>query len=228
MKPEPNYDDYLQQWAHFYNQRNYDSGIIGYLLAKSHYLAERNYPESRHFARVLEVGAGTAMHIRAVSHSFEEYWLTDKNEAFLGRSVTTSGMAQQGQVITACRDATKLDFEDASFDRLIAAHVLEHIYEPHLALREWSRVVKPKGLITLVLPCDPGLGWRLGRTLFARPSYLKAGFDYDYWMAREHVNPINNLMSIVRYYFDDIDELWWPFRLPSIDLNLFVIVQIRT
>ena len=46
-------------------------------------------------------------------------------------------------------------------------------------------------------------------------------------MAREHVNPINNLVTFVRHYFDDVGEQWLPARLPSIDLNLFYICHAR-
>ena len=133
----------------------------------------------------------------------------------------------QGKVRVAIEDATRLSFADNQFDRVIAAHVLEHLYKPHEVLREWVRVLKPGGVLSLVLPCDPGFAWRLGRYAVARPRFMKAGFLYDYWMAREHVNPINNLASFVRHYFHDIDEQWLPMRVPSIDLNLFLIVHAR-
>ncbi len=63
--------------------------------------------------------------------------------------------------------------------------------------------------------------------IFARKTFIKAGLDYDYWMAREHVNPVNNLVSFVRYYFDDVNEHWLPTRIPSMDLNLLYIAHIR-
>jgi hypothetical protein len=46
-------------------------------------------------------------------------------------------------------------------------------------------------------------------------------------MAREHVNAINNLVSLVRYYFRNVSEEWLPFRIPSMDLNLFYVAHIR-
>lgn len=50
-------------------------------------------------------------------------------------------------------DAEHLEsIPDASFDFLIAAHVLEHLPNPIRALEEWCRVVKPGGLIYVVLP----------------------------------------------------------------------------
>ena len=173
------------------------------------------------------MGAGTSAHLEHVRHSFDEYWITDRSMPFLEQVYEPLAESIKGRVHVACEDATMLSYSDASFDRLIAAHVLEHIHPPHVTLREWSRVVRPGGEITLVLPCDPGLWWRLGRSLVSRPKFKRAGLDYDYWMAREHVNPINNLVALVRYYFDDVSEIWWPFGIPSIDLNLFLITHIR-
>jgi len=125
--------------------------------------------------------------------------------------------------------AENLPFADHSFDRLIACNVLEHIHRPHEALREWNRVVREGGLISLILPCDPGFAWRTMRLFSSSRHYmLLKGFPYEYIMAREHVNHIGNLVAIIRYHFENIRERWWPLRIPSTDLNLFYLVQIIT
>lgn len=49
-------------------------------------------------------------------------------------------------------DATKLDFEDQSFDLVICNHVLEHIPNHKDALREFYRVLKPGGVAILQTP----------------------------------------------------------------------------
>lgn len=225
MRPDPDYHAYLKQWAALYQGKNYDAGLTGYFLRKSHVWAEQPFV-GQHFSRVLEVGAGTGEHIKHIHHTFDEYWLTDMNPPLLEQidGVTSFG---QGVVRVAQEDATSLSFADNSFDRVIATHVLEHLVQPHVVLREWMRVLKPGGVLTLVLPCDPGGLWRLGRYAVARKKFIRAGLQYDYWMAREHVNPINNLVSFVRFYFDDVKEHWLPMRIPSIDLNLFYIAHVR-
>jgi SAM-dependent methyltransferase len=49
-------------------------------------------------------------------------------------------------------DATNIEFEDASFDCIIANHILEHIPSYKLALSEFHRVLKPNGFALLQTP----------------------------------------------------------------------------
>ncbi len=51
-------------------------------------------------------------------------------------------------------DANKLStyFEPESFDVLHGSHVLEHMHNPEAALRDWLRLVKPKGWIIQTVP----------------------------------------------------------------------------
>lgn len=224
MKADPSHQEYIQRWSELYEDLNYNAGMAGYFLKKSHAWCEERFTAADHFSRVIEVGAGSGVHLNYVRHGFDEYVMTDLNPPMLDR-IASSGRG--GRVVTAREDASSLSFADASFDRLIATHVLEHLVSPHEVLREWARVLKPGGTMTLVLPCDPGLGWRLGRAVGSRGKFIKAGIEYDYWMAREHVNPINNLVPMLRYYFEDIDEQWLPLRIPSMDVNLFYIAHLR-
>lgn len=222
----PDYNMYLKQWANLYQGKNYDSGLTGYFLKKSHEWSEVDFGSDKHFSRVLEVGAGTGMHIKYIRHSFDEYFLTDLNPPLMEQIKLPVISSTSGKVIISTEDATRLSFIDNSIDRVIAAHVLEHLYRPHEVMQEWVRVLKPGGVLTLVLPCDPGVLWRLGRYTVARKKFIEAGLLYDYWMAREHINPINNLVSFIRYYFSEVREKWLPMHIPSIDLNLFYIAHI--
>ncbi len=49
-------------------------------------------------------------------------------------------------------DATAIPFPDASFDVLIAHHLLEHIPDDAKALSEFARVLRPGGLALLAVP----------------------------------------------------------------------------
>jgi SAM-dependent methyltransferase len=54
-------------------------------------------------------------------------------------------------------EATRLDgLSDASYDAVLASHVLEHIANPLRALDEWRRVTRPGGQLLLVVPHRDG------------------------------------------------------------------------
>ncbi len=57
-----------------------------------------------------------------------------------------------GMADTVCGNATRLPFPDATFDRIIASEVLEHIGDDVAALDELARVLKPGGTIGVTVP----------------------------------------------------------------------------
>lgn len=49
-------------------------------------------------------------------------------------------------------EATSLPFYDSSLNYIVASHVLEHSSNPIKALKEWFRVLKPKGIAYVIVP----------------------------------------------------------------------------
>jgi ubiquinone/menaquinone biosynthesis C-methylase UbiE len=204
-----------------YEDTNY-SGLTGYVLRAGHSLIEGRL-DGRSFAKVLEIGGGGYPHFKFVRHDFAEYVLIDSDAEALAAAQAKLGDLRTKTVLA---EAEGLPFEDAEFDRVIASHVLEHVYYPHKVLKEWDRVLKPGGLLSIVLPCDPGLAWRLGRHFGPRRRLERKGVPYDYVMARYHVNPFNALLAMIRFFFGNCEEKWWPWRIPSMDMNLIYTVNI--
>ena len=58
-------------------------------------------------------------------------------------------------------EATALEIASTTYDCVIASHCLEHIANPIRALLEWNRVLRPNGLMLLILPNrDFTFDWR--------------------------------------------------------------------
>jgi SAM-dependent methyltransferase len=90
---------------------------------------------------VLEVGAGTGKLWTHVDHLGRglRLTLTDFSPAMCERL-----RAIPGARVEQC-DAADLPFPDASFDTVIANHMLYHLDDPDAALREFARVLRPGG-----------------------------------------------------------------------------------
>lgn len=70
-----------------------------------------------------------------------------------------------GDTVALRGDARRLPFADGSFDRIIAAEVLEHVPEDGQALGELARVLRPGGTLAVTVPrFGPELvNWALSR-----------------------------------------------------------------
>lgn len=215
--------DYRARFHDVYDQSNYASPLQAMVMGASHKLAERRFTRDHHFSRVLEVGAGTGEHVKYVQHRFDEYVVTDADDAVLDVARKKCEGMRVGGLSFETTQGEHLVYPNESFDRLVAVHVLEHIPQPHLALKEWARVVKEGGVLSVLIPTDPGVAWRLGRHFGPRRRAVQQGIAYDYVMAREHVNSCHNLTALIHHYFPRRTEAWWPFAVPSMDLNLFYV-----
>jgi len=226
MREEPSYElSYIQS----YDQNNAEKTLAGYFLKKSHILLEKTLPKLEGVETIIEVGAGSGHHFSHVQKTYSKYIMTDASTEML--SIATEKYAEEissGVVEIEQQNATALTYSESSIDRLIATHVLEHLPDPVSVLKEWNRVVRPGGLISIVLPCDPGMLWRIGRHLGPRRNAKKLAIAYDYLQAAEHVNSIFNLVVFIRHHFENVSESWYPINLPIPDINLFYICHIRT
>ena len=76
-------------------------------------------------------------------------------------------------------DLRNLPFADASYDILIASHVLEHIREDRQALREIRRVLKPGGIAVIPVPLEVVDTVEYGAPRADKAGHVRApGLDY--------------------------------------------------
>jgi len=219
------WEQYQAMEAEIYDEVYYRGNtLVSYVNNAGHRLAEALVPSAHSFAKVLEVGAGTGVHFEFVKHRFGSYYLTDISEDRLRIARARHGGRLGLRFDIA--DATALKYDDDSFDRLISIYNLEHLPHPHRVLREWRRVVRPGGLISVAIPLDGGVAWRLGRHLTTRRAFARKGIDLGYVIAREHINPSYNLIALIRHYFPLVRERYFPFRIPMIDPNLVYVAQV--
>lgn len=213
-------------YSDFYSQMigKDSTGVLSRLWRYPHKLMEKPFKSNAEF-RILELGTGEGEHIEFVSDDYSEYIALDLDSSRLRH---VAAMAKD-RVTPYFGDANPLNFPDATFDRVIATCLLAHLKEPEGALKEWRRVLKPGGSLSIYIPCEPGIALRVFRSLFTKRKARKLGFEgYDLFIARDHLTAADRLCVLLSHTFEDdkVDINFMPFKLKSWYLNLFIIAQI--
>lgn len=108
---------------------------------------------------VLDLGCGAGRHAFECLRRGAAVVALDADLVELkGVSGLTAAMAEAGEApdgassIEVQGDACRLPFGDASFDRVIAAEVLEHLHDDRTAMAELARVLRPTGRMAVTVP----------------------------------------------------------------------------
>jgi SAM-dependent methyltransferase len=140
--------------------------------------------------RVLEVGAGTGELWEQPGHDLVnlDLVLTDFSSAMCDQLRKVPGAT-----VKQC-DATRLPFDDDSFDAVVANHMLYHLDDPDAALVEFARVLRPGGRVFIALNGEDHLPelFSVG-TAIGRPSLIKS-------QARVRVDTVGQILS--RHFID--------------------------
>ena len=198
-------------------------GVCGRYVAFSHKALEKNLGYIPSSAKILEVGGNLGEHSKFVTHEYESYLVTDK------RLVNAKPINKLVNFEVA--NVEELPYQDSSFDRVLSTCLLHHLEDPEKGWLEMRRVVKTGGLISLTLPCDPGVLYRIGKTIgpyktmkrnhnCVSPKYL------HYVQHRNHFSGLETKIDQV-FKNDRVASKNYPFLLPFWNINLFRIYQIR-
>ncbi len=225
----------VKEFNDYYGEKyakNHYTGILGKFTNNYHQQLERNYDQEDRFQSVLEIGGGTGEHLRYVSHRFEEYAIVDISTKAQENLVIPSHISSE-KVKFILGDASKLQIESKSYDRVIASCVLHHIPNLESAAMEIRRVARDGAILDFYVPCDPGILYRWVRhwtSHFKQRRLMDLSWrEVKYLWATEHRNHYLGVMFTIREIFSEDEIIVRRFPIPffSWNFNLFTIVRIK-
>jgi SAM-dependent methyltransferase len=177
----------------------------------------RSYPRDDERFRTIEIGAGLGEQLAYEDLSRQDYTCVEFREEMADEikkrypSVTT--------IAADCQE--RLPFDDGYFDRAVAVHVLEHLPDLPRALDQIRRVLRPGGVFSVVIPCDPGFVYGIGRKFTAQRTFERRyKKPYELFLRREHINSPAEIVGVMKERFDIVHRQFFPFRVPSVNLNV--------
>ncbi|HSZ95541.1 MAG TPA: methyltransferase domain-containing protein [Bradyrhizobium sp.] len=141
--------------------------------------------------RVLEVGVGTGISLPLYAPNVRIFG-TDISEAMLNKARKRVAEQKLKNVEgLAVMDAEKLEFEDNSFDVVMAQYVVTAVPNPEVALDEFARVLRPGGELIILTRVSADEGVRRFIELGLQPVVRHLGFRtaefswsrYTTWLA---------------------------------------------
>lgn len=176
---------------------------------------------------ILDIGTGSGVAARAFSSAGWQVEVTGFDmDAYLDETNRLPLGIEVHPDVDIC---SMIRFHDDQFGAVWCAHVLEHVLDTGIALREMRRILKPDGLLFLSVPpfkhavvgghVSPG--WNVGLLMYVlavagfdlhRGSFVRHGYNV-FGIVRKGVGPMPD--GMLRFARGDIETLGRAGRFPN-------------
>lgn len=168
---------------------------------------------------VLEIGAGTLNQVK-YEKKFATYDIIEPFENLY------KGQDNLSKVRNVYSDIKDIKSDDQSYDRIISVAVLEHLVELPYSLARSVILLNKGGIFQAGLPSEGGFLWGLGwRMTTGLGYYLRNKLSYKVLMEHEHINNIDEILAIVKYFFTEVTVQRFP--LPGKHFSLYTYVEAK-
>jgi SAM-dependent methyltransferase len=200
-------------WMRYYHERLPDDHAR--IERFSHEYAARSAGPGR----TLDIGAGLGEHLAYEDLPSQEYHAVELRE-----EMAKVIRRDHPSVVTVVADCQRrLPYDDATFDRAVAIHVLEHLPDLPAALSEIRRLLKVGGVLSVVIPCEGGFGYSLGRRVTTKRAFERRyKTSYKWHIESDHVNSAREVIHELYRQFAVTSSTYFPARVPLVDLNLII------
>lgn len=186
--------------------REGETGLIGGLALRLEQWMHKKVSQCDFVGDTLEVGAGTLNHLvfekneyaYDIVEPFQELYLDKKDESSRIRSFYRSIIDIPG---------------DIKYDRIISIATMEHMTNLPKELELIHEKLTTEGVLQVGIPTEGGILWGLAWRLTTALSYkIRTGLSYSALMRHEHVNTADEILSLVKHYFGNVEVKRFPFN----------------
>ncbi len=130
---------------------------------------------------ILDIGCGNARDIAPILRAGARVIGVDLSEGMIEQATLELAAAGQHGATLQVGDATRLEFADGMFDKIVCSEVIEHIPDAEKAIDEMRRVLKPDGVLVLSTP-NRGSWYGFDRyVLWTRVLRRAWNHPFDHW-----------------------------------------------
>tara|TARA_B100001741_G_C16447015_1_gene548511 strand:- start:213 stop:911 length:699 start_codon:yes stop_codon:yes gene_type:complete len=209
-----------------YLKTNY-TGLAKILYYFNHKLLEFGYIH-KYNEHIVEVGGGAEPHINYMDvKNIKSYTIVDS----IKYKKKINNLKKKYKKTKFYFIDYRKKLKKRKYTRLISSHTFEHFNNFEKNFINLLNCLKKDSIISIALPCDPGMFWRVLQYLyyFKQKKYYgwKSIKEKDLSHSRDHCTPVQNIEKIINFYFKKKKKYYFPLFFPSINLNIFLIIQLK-
>ncbi|MBU3556842.1 class I SAM-dependent methyltransferase [Polynucleobacter sp. Ross1-W9] len=208
-------DDWLKYWLSLM------PGKYGAYAKFNHEYVIKNAPAE--FESTLEIGCGDGEHLNfeKLNEAQEKKYVAID----IRQNIVDAFKRKHSKIQCYVSDCqARQNFENNSFDRILAIHVLEHLPNLPAAVDELYRLCnKERGVLSIVLPCEGSLAYTFARKISAERMFKKRyKMPYDWYMKSEHINTIDEVLEELSRKFIIQKSTFFPLKIKIREVNLAI------
>lgn len=223
------YINYGKPYERFF----YKTKLINIFMSINHFLLDIGVSDKQN-KKIVEIGGGPKAHIE---------FFSKKQVKFVDSYIIIDDKKYRNNISILKKKYADVKFEFIDFNnhskikkirnctRLISSHTYEHILNFEDVFIDHLKLLKPEAIISIALPCDPGFFWSILQNIaYPFQKFIfgwKSRKEKRLSEARDHVNPIQNIVKIINYYFQKKKTIYFPLILPVVDFNFIYVAQLK-
>jgi hypothetical protein len=166
---------------------------------------------------LLEIGAGTLNHLPYEPAGLVYDVVEPTPEMY-------DDKAGHGRIRAFYRNTIDIE-PDRRYHRIITIAALEHMTDLPVNVAKAGLLLDDGGVFRAGIPSEGGLIWGLSWRLIGLDLFVRTGHNWAEHMRNEHVNTAPEIISVVRYFFDDVTLRRFP--LPFHHLSFYAAIEAR-